>query len=83
METALASNETKVSEEVKPTQVANTVEQNSPVTTGNYIANSNTGKYHFGDCRYIKSMNESNKVAFSSTNDASSSGYIACKVCRP
>ena len=53
------------------------------VLAANYIGNSNSGKFHYADCRTVKKMNPANKVNFSSREEAVSAGYIPCKVCNP
>lgn len=52
-------------------------------TAGNYVGNSNTGKFHFASCTWVGKMNPSNKVYFDTRQDAINAGYIPCKVCRP
>lgn len=51
--------------------------------TGNYIGNSNSGKFHEASCKWGQKTAEHNKVYFSSRNEATSQGYIPCKVCNP
>jgi len=51
--------------------------------SGNYIANSNTGKFHKSGCSSVDKMNESNKVPFSSREAAINAGYVPCKKCNP
>lgn len=48
-----------------------------------YIGNSNTGKFHYADCRWVQKMSENHKVYFESREDAIDAGYVPCKVCRP
>lgn len=48
-----------------------------------YIGNARSGIFHYDNCRYVYRMNESNKVYFSSRDEAVSSGYRPCKVCYP
>ena len=50
---------------------------------GNYIGNSNTGKFHKTTCKWGQKISSNNKVTFNSRNDAISQGYQACKVCNP
>ena len=58
-------------------------ESTSSSSSANYIGNSNTGKFHKSSCSSVSDMSESNKVFFSSRDDAISQGYIACKRCNP
>ena len=57
--------------------------KSSSGTTGSYIANANTGKYHYAWCNYVDRMKESNKVPYSSSEAAKAAGYVPCKVCNP
>lgn len=51
--------------------------------SGNYVANSNTGKFHEVSCRWGQKISDHNKVTFDSRNEAISQGYQPCKVCNP
>lgn len=55
----------------------------SSSSSGTYIGNSNTGKFHTAYCSYVNRMKSSNKVYFSSRDDAIARGYVPCKVCNP
>jgi hypothetical protein len=55
----------------------------TPQSEGAYIANSNTGKFHYAGCRYVRMMSPGNKVFYDSRDEAVDAGYVACKVCRP
>lgn len=48
-----------------------------------YIGNSNTGKFHYDDCRYVSRMAPYHQVYFNTRDEAINSGYVPCKVCRP
>lgn len=49
-----------------------------------YVANKNTGKFHYPDCSSVKQMKESNKLYFNGTRDELiSKGYVPCKKCNP
>lgn len=48
-----------------------------------YIGNSNTGKFHYSNCRWVSKMSPGHKVHFDSRQDAVNAGYVPCKVCRP
>lgn len=54
-----------------------------PVTTVTYVGNSSTKKYHRSTCSSVEKMNAENKVYFTSSSSAVSSGYEACKKCNP
>jgi len=54
-----------------------------PQSEGAYVANSNTGKFHYASCRWVGKMSESHKVFYDSREEAAGDGYVACKVCRP
>ena len=55
--------------------------QPSAGSSGAYIGNRNTHKFHRASCSSLPS--EKNRVYFSSRSDAVSSGYAACKRCKP
>lgn len=48
-----------------------------------YVGNSNTMKFHRPDCSSVAEMAESNKVGFSSREEALQQGYEPCKRCNP
>lgn len=50
----------------------------------NYIANTNTHKFHYPTCSSVKQMNENNKWYYDgSRNDLIAMGYSPCKKCNP
>jgi hypothetical protein len=51
--------------------------------TTTYIGNRNSHKFHDSSCRYVKRMNESNKVYDKSKSKLTTNGYVPCKVCKP
>lgn len=53
------------------------------VTTGRYVGNAKSGKFHKASCGSVKKMNDSNKVYFSSREEAVARGYVPCKICHP
>lgn len=48
-----------------------------------YIGNSNSKIFHKSDCTSAAKMKDSNKVSFSSREDAVNSGYSPCGRCSP
>ena len=52
-------------------------------TSSSYIGNSETGKFHAPGCGDVDKMRNDNKVAFSSRDEAISSGYEPCGHCHP
>lgn len=62
---------------------ANTHSDSSSSDTGDYIGNSNSGKFHKSTCSWGQKTAEHNRVYFSSRNSAISQGYMPCKVCNP
>lgn len=52
-------------------------------TTGSYIANRNTGKFHHSYCGSVDQMNPANKVPYATREQAVSAGYVPCKNCNP
>ena len=45
-----------------------------------YIGNRNSWKFHYQGCRWERKMNESNRIYFSSRQEAIDIGMAACKV---
>lgn len=52
-------------------------------SSGRYIGNSNSHKFHESSCRWVSAMSESNKVDFKSREAAIDAGYVPCMVCDP
>ena len=48
-----------------------------------YIGNRNTKKFHHFNCTSVNDMKGSNKVSFSSREDAIDKGYAPCGRCDP
>ncbi len=49
-----------------------------------YILNTNTGTFHYPDCKSVKKMKEKNKQVFTGTREeALAMGYHSCGNCRP
>lgn len=67
-----------------PPPVTKTAPAPEPTQPGAaYIANKNTGKFHYASCSSVDDMNESNKVPYESRDAAVADGYIPCKRCNP
>ncbi|WP_313413120.1 stalk domain-containing protein [Sedimentibacter sp.] len=52
-------------------------------TTGSYIGNSNSLKFHYPTCSSVSTMTDSNKVYFDSREEAINKGYEPCGRCNP
>ena len=48
-----------------------------------YVGNSGTKTFHCLSCRQANGITDRNKVAFRSREEATSSGYSPCGICRP
>ena len=48
-----------------------------------YLANTNSGKFHFSDCPTIKHHGAAHFVPYNSRDAVIADGYIPCKRCRP
>ena len=49
-----------------------------------YIANTNTGKFHYPTCSSVEDMKEENKWYFTGARDELiAQGYVPCKRCNP
>ncbi|MCR5389389.1 MAG: hypothetical protein K6E77_01385 [Lachnospiraceae bacterium] len=92
----LSGNKTKVDqgasvEPAEPPVPAVTANTNTAVTsntntasTGKYVVNTNTKKFHFPGCSSVNSMKDKNKMNFEGDrNDLISQGYQPCKRCNP
>ena len=55
----------------------------SKTITGTFIGNTNSEKFHEPSCRWAQKISSSNKITFSSRNEAINQGYQPCKVCNP
>ena len=56
---------------------------NNIEATTDYVLNTNTMKFHRGNCRHVKKIEESNFATCSSREEAIANGYQPCKVCCP
>lgn len=57
---------------------------NSSVEKADYVANVNTGKFHYPSCSSVDDMKEENKMLFNGIRDELiSDGYVPCKRCNP
>lgn len=77
-------------ESIKETMITtnkSTTEKSSskPIAVGtNYVANTNTGKFHYPSCSSVDDMKEENKMEYKGTRDELiSEGYVPCKRCNP
>lgn len=48
-----------------------------------YVGNANTKVYHVSSCRSVDSMQDKNRVAFLTADQAEAAGYRPCKNCCP
>lgn len=65
-----SAGETEAAEETEPTV--------------NYIANTNTKKFHYPSCSSVSDMKEENMWYFTGTRDELiEQGYVPCKRCKP
>ncbi len=66
------------------TSSGNSVTSQSSATAHDYIANKNTGKFHYPSCSSVTKMKESNKLAITATRDQMlANGYSPCGNCHP
>ena len=56
-----------------------------PAEKYDYIANRNTGVFHYPNCRAVRQMNEKNKIYFNNVTRKSmiDKGYDSCGICNP
>lgn len=48
-----------------------------------YVGNKNSRVFHYASCSGVKTMNEKNKVEFTSREEAVKAGYTPCSSCNP
>jgi len=53
------------------------------VFAASYVGNSNTKKFHYPNCSSVNKMNPANRVTINSREEATASGYVPCKRCKP
>ena len=58
-------------------------EKQKEATEAAYIGNKKSMKFHYPDCRSVKTMKESNKVEFSSREEAIERHFVPCGDCKP
>lgn len=84
--TSNTANETAVTApatNADPTENAVTPAPSNTSSGVNYIANRNTGKFHYSGCSSVSDMKESNKVPYDTRDEAVAAGYVPCKRCNP
>ena len=63
--------------------VASIVLMTAHVLAANYVGNASSKKFHYANCTYAQKIKASNRVEFSSREEAINNGYIPCKKCSP
>ena len=63
--------------------VAAVVLMTANVLAANYVGNANSKKFHYSDCSAAQKIKASNRVEFSSREEAVRAGYVPCKKCSP
>ena len=48
-----------------------------------YVGSVNSDKFHYPSCSHAKRIKDSNKITFSSRDNAIAAGYSPCGVCKP
>ena len=74
----------KTSSKTSSKKTTESTAKNTSKNKVSYVINEDTGKFHLSTCRFVKQMNEENKVISSKSRDILiKEGYEACKVCKP
>ena len=55
----------------------------SSSTAHTYVASANSNKFHEPSCSQGKRIKDSNKITFSSRDEAINAGYSPCSICNP
>ncbi len=90
-ESKLSGEQPKPSESKAPavSSKAPTVSSKAPASSKNdsntitYVLNTNTKKFHFESCSYVKSIKAENRGTSNNRSDIINNGYQPCKVCNP
>lgn len=82
--TTTLNNSTKNQSTTKKTTTKASVSVKPQSSSGSYIGNINTKKFHKTSCSSVKQMSEKNKYYFTGSRDEIiSKGYAPCKNCNP
>lgn len=54
-----------------------------PVTGGSYVGSKNSDKFHYSSCGHAERIKSSNRIYFSSRQEALNNGYEPCGHCNP
>lgn len=53
------------------------------IANAQYVASKKSNKYHEPNCRWAMRISENNLITFVTAEEATNSGYVPCKTCRP
>ena len=53
------------------------------VSKGKYVASKKSNKFHKPNCKWARKIKPENEVWFDSRDEATKTGHIPCKVCKP
>lgn len=76
-----APNKTTSDKPASTSDKKTTSDKNAAQTSGNFIGNKNTKKFHKPSCSSLPA--EKNRVYFKARDEAVSAGYVPCKRCNP
>ena len=77
----VANNTTSVSNNTTSTSDSNSASSSSESST--YVASAKTDKFHRPDCEWAQKISGSNKITYSSRDQAIAAGKTPCSVCNP
>lgn len=60
------------------TKTTQTIQKTNSIT---YVGSKNSDKYHLTSCKWAANIKSSNKITFSSENQARTRGYTPCRTC--
>lgn|GEM_PF-2550427 len=55
----------------------------SEISIDKYVGSKDSNKYHYPNCRHAENILTENLIGFTSAQDAQTSGYEPCGVCKP
>ena len=80
-QTPAANNTTSVDNNTTATSDSNSASSSSESST--YVASAKTDKFHRPDCEWAQKISGSNKITYSSRDQAIAAGKTPCSVCNP
>lgn len=72
-----------IKDDIKSMNSTSDSDTSSSNSGSTYVASSDSNKFHDPYCTQAKRIKDSNKITFSSRDEAISAGYESCEICNP